>query len=149
MCREHLCGYDLNLSYPQTSGHFPTLLEVEPTNPLRIGFASSASAARLRGRKQLAKLALDATTALTSTAASDDGENANDNENENANEKREGRWLARRDLSGRANGTIDPWYGCFIYDEMIDYAFNFSKPWSASSFGFFGRKRWEADGLWF
>ena len=42
-----------------------------------------------------------------------------------------GRWLARRDLSGRANGTIDPWYGCFIYDEMIDYAFNFSQPWSA------------------
>ena len=125
MCREHLCGYDLNLSYPQTSGLFPTLLEVEPTNPLRIGFASSASAARLRGRKQLAKLALDATTALTSTAAESESENAN----ENANEKREGRWLARRDLSGRANGTIDPFYGCFLLNELIDYAVNFTFPW--------------------
>lgn len=36
----------------------------------------------------------------------------------------------KRDLSGRANGTIDPWYGCDIYDEMIDYAVNFSAPWS-------------------
>ena len=38
----------------------------------------------------------------------------------------------KRDLSGRANGTIDPWYQCDIYDEMIDYALNFSLPWSAS-----------------
>ena len=36
----------------------------------------------------------------------------------------------KRDLSGRANGTIDPWYGCDLYDEMIDYALNFSLPWS-------------------
>ena len=44
--------------------------------------------------------------------------------------KRDGAWLARRDLSMRANGTIDTWYGCLIYDEMIDYALNFSAPWS-------------------
>ena len=36
----------------------------------------------------------------------------------------------KRDLSGRANGTIDPWYGCDIWDEMIDYALNFTFPWS-------------------
>lgn len=36
----------------------------------------------------------------------------------------------KRDLSGRANGTIDPWYECDLYDEMIDYALNFSLPWS-------------------
>ena len=46
--------------------------------------------------------------------------------------ERDGAWLARRDLSMRANGTIDTWYGCLIYDEMIDYALNFSAPWSAS-----------------
>ena len=38
---------------------------------------------------------------------------------------------AKRDLSQRSNGTIDSWYGCFIYDELIDYALNFSAPWSA------------------
>lgn len=35
----------------------------------------------------------------------------------------------KRDLIGRANGTIDPWYECDIYDELIDYALNFSLPW--------------------
>ena len=44
-------------------------------------------------------------------------------------EQREGS-MKKRDLSGRANGTIDPWYGCDLYDEMIDYALNFSLPWS-------------------
>ena len=46
-------------------------------------------------------------------------------------------WLAKRntllenrDLSGRANGTIDPWYGCFLVPELQDYALNFSLPWS-------------------
>jgi carboxypeptidase D len=35
----------------------------------------------------------------------------------------------RRDLAGRANGTIDPWYGCDVYSEMLDYAINFTFPW--------------------
>ncbi|OJA14522.1 hypothetical protein AZE42_12633 [Rhizopogon vesiculosus] len=38
----------------------------------------------------------------------------------------------KRDLAGRANGTIDPWYGCDVYDEMLDYAINFTFPWSLS-----------------
>ena len=44
-------------------------------------------------------------------------------------------WVAsKRDLSGRANGTIDPYYGCFLMDELQDYALNFSLPWSAFLF---------------
>lgn len=39
------------------------------------------------------------------------------------------RW--KRDLSGRANGTLDPWYACDLYDEMLDYAINFTYPWCA------------------
>ena len=35
----------------------------------------------------------------------------------------------KRSLAGRANGTIDSWYGCDLYDEMIDYAVNFTFPW--------------------
>ncbi|KAI0338858.1 alpha/beta-hydrolase [Trametopsis cervina] len=30
----------------------------------------------------------------------------------------------------RSNRTIDPWYGCYIWDEMVDYAVNFTYPWS-------------------
>ena len=41
-------------------------------------------------------------------------------------------WVAsKRDLSGRANGTIDPYYGCFLLSELQDYALNYSLPWSA------------------
>lgn len=54
-----------------------------------------------------------------------------------AREQERRAWLAKkntllqgRDLSGRANGTIDPWYGCFLTSELEDYALNFSLPWS-------------------
>ena len=36
----------------------------------------------------------------------------------------------KRDLTGRPNGTIDPWYGCDIWQEMWDYTFNSTFPWS-------------------
>jgi hypothetical protein len=42
-------------------------------------------------------------------------------------EKRGSQW--KRDLSGRANGTLDPWYGCDMFDELLDYALNFTQPW--------------------
>lgn len=38
----------------------------------------------------------------------------------------------KRDLSLRANGTIDPWYGCFLFDEMVEYTINYTAPWSKS-----------------
>ncbi|RPD59090.1 alpha/beta-hydrolase [Lentinus tigrinus ALCF2SS1-7] len=106
--QQHLCGYDLNLTYPQ-NGHFPTLQFVNPSDPHRSEF-SAASAKRDFFRKTLSRLA---SAASASTKRSID----------------EGA-VAKRDLSMRANGTIDPWYGCFIYDEMIDYAMNFSAPWN-------------------
>ena len=41
------------------------------------------------------------------------------------------RW--KRHLTERVNGTLDPWYGCDLFDEMWDYAFNFTFPWSMYS----------------
>ena len=38
----------------------------------------------------------------------------------------------KRDLSARANGTIDPWYGCDLLDFVMDYAVNFTYPWSSN-----------------
>lgn len=32
-------------------------------------------------------------------------------------------------LSGRTNGSIDEWYGCFSFNMLIDYATNFTSPW--------------------
>ena len=59
----------------------------------------------------------------------------------------ESKQLGKRNLVGRANGTIDPWvdlvcfprfnntniciqYGCLLLNEFIDYAMNFTYPWS-------------------
>jgi carboxypeptidase D len=40
----------------------------------------------------------------------------------------------KRDLAGRANGTIDPHYGCDLFTEMIDYALNFTFPWGEHAY---------------
>jgi carboxypeptidase D len=48
------------------------------------------------------------------------------------------RTLGQRSIAGRPNGTIDPFYECSVWDEMWDYAVNFTAPWSthASPSGF-------------
>ncbi|KAI0794497.1 alpha/beta-hydrolase [Fomes fomentarius] len=108
--QEHLCGYDLNLTYPQ-NGKFPTLRSVDPSDPHRSEF-QALSAKREFFRKTLSRFAFAAPTKASKRA--EEGAGA----------------VAKRDLSQRANGTLDPWYGCFIYDELIDYAMNFSAPWN-------------------
>ncbi|EIW58500.1 alpha/beta-hydrolase [Trametes versicolor FP-101664 SS1] len=119
----HLCGYDLNLTYPQ-NGHFPTLTFVEPSNneePFRSlsRFNSrTRHETRLRAREVLRNAKRSAKIEQRDSVAVGAAK--------------------KRDLSGRANGTIDPWYGCDIYDEMIDYAVNFSAPWNAAHDNFNG-----------
>lgn len=108
-----LCGYDFNLTYPQ-DGHFPSLNPPFPegfilasgTKATKKAFFQQALLRDAQGRSGKSKRGLGVT--------------------EEQIQKRE-QW--KRDLSGRANGTLDPWYLCDIYDEMIDYALNFSIPW--------------------
>jgi hypothetical protein len=118
--RVHLCGYDLNFTYPQTEA-FPTLT-LPDALPGIFGPPGSSEKKKFPTVKQL--LASD----LTRRQLQLDLE-----------EKRglAATHIAKRDLSGRANGTIDPWfvhccgicdlcpicsvayrYGCFVYFEM-------------------------------
>jgi len=115
--QSHLCGYDLNLTYPQ-NGHFPTLNPPLPFADDRLGhrflkkdlLKQALAANAFDTRRELTERDLDAHTVRRL-------------------EKRDA-W--KRDLSGRANGTIDPFYQCDLYDEMIDYALNFSIPWKGN-----------------
>ena len=50
------------------------------------------------------------------------------------NEPRRARDVWKRDLAGRANGAIDPWYQWDLYSEMVDYAIDFPFPWCAFPF---------------
>ncbi|KAI0831822.1 Alpha/Beta hydrolase protein [Trametes gibbosa] len=118
--QEHLCGYDLNLTYPQTA-KFPTLEFVQPSDPARAGYFTNAAKRKAAFLK----------TALTRLALGQPapGRGARAGEGAAGTLARRG-GLAKRDLSLRANGTIDPWYGCFIYDEMVEYALNYTFPWN-------------------
>ncbi|PSR71877.1 hypothetical protein PHLCEN_2v12221 [Hermanssonia centrifuga] len=110
--QSHLCGYDLNLTYPQR-GHFPTL------NPQLPTFTNSDRAFKKSIVKEALKV--DAQFARSNLKARG---------LELGSERLEKRDQWKRELTGRPNGTIDPYYGCDLYDEMIDYALNFSLPWS-------------------
>ncbi|KAF7313192.1 Alpha/beta-hydrolase [Mycena kentingensis (nom. inval.)] len=111
----HLCGYDLNFTYPQ-NGKFPTLKD-----PIFGAALGSAKAGRRNAKfKTLQELAA-VNGRLQRTKSKTDKRELE------LREERRQAW--KRDLAGRPNGTIDPYYGCFIYDELLDYASNFSFPW--------------------
>jgi len=106
--RTQLCGYDLSLTYPQ-NGPFPALREPfsktgsfsERKAPIGMRTSSGKTLKNLISTAPTPELALKIRT-----------------------------YISKRDLSGRANGTIDPWYECDIFQELLDYAINFTRPWS-------------------
>ncbi|TDL15661.1 alpha/beta-hydrolase [Rickenella mellea] len=112
----HLCGYDLNLTYPQ-NGIFPSLKRVDPYEEQR---SIDLRARKSLNRKFFKSFALNAAVQDPSHVGKRD---------RMIRDAQILRNVAKRDLSGHANGTIDPWYGCFLFGEMIDYALNFSLPW--------------------
>ncbi|EKM50681.1 uncharacterized protein PHACADRAFT_264079 [Phanerochaete carnosa HHB-10118-sp] len=116
--QSHLCGYDLNMTYPQ-NGTFPTL------NPPFPNGIDTLETRRKAGKTILFKQSLkqdilERRAGVVRRSTPFDEERL---------AKRD-QW--KRDLSGRANGTIDPFYECDLYDEMIDYALNFSLPWKGN-----------------
>ncbi|KZP30592.1 alpha/beta-hydrolase [Athelia psychrophila] len=114
--QEHLCGYDLNLTYPQTGGHFPDLQFIPPSDPNAYGNNGTKTGALSRLSKRA--FVEDVNSILAKRA-----------ELEEVTTKR-----GKRDLTGRSNGTIDSWYGCDLYDELIYYVVNYTYPWNASTF---------------
>ncbi|KAF5373507.1 hypothetical protein D9757_010495 [Collybiopsis confluens] len=116
--QEHLCGYDVNLTYPQ-NGTIPTI--TDPFTTARIFAADFQAQPRLPVRRRLDNKALFARSHLFNRDVDD-------------LQLEEGRVLLKRNLTGRANGTLDPQYGCFLFEEMLDYAHNFSFPWTIGEF---------------
>jgi carboxypeptidase D len=122
--RSRICGYDLDLKYPETK-KYPTI-----TAPMGGLWKSWG----LPGAKfsHMSKFQSRLRTNLAKAPAYHD--------------KRK-RGLAhrewKRDLSARPNGTIDPWYGCDLTAFVLEYALNFTYPWSnGSSLGFNVRDDW-------
>ncbi|KAI0329310.1 alpha/beta-hydrolase [Cubamyces sp. BRFM 1775] len=124
--QEHLCGFDLNLTYPQ-NGHFPTLNLVRPTEHSALS-QSLLEPTESRTRSQSLQKAVSEKFAATYHSR------AFNKRAEFFERREESRREWKRDLTGRANGTIDPFYGCSLLDELIDYAVNFTFPWSNGDF---------------
>ncbi|KAJ6555139.1 alpha/beta-hydrolase [Mycena vulgaris] len=115
--QEHLCGYDLNLTYPQ-NGHFPTVID-----PFKRG-VQSLLAGKVAGPSRSAVLkAVQTHGRVTKYKPLP----MSRRERRHREDRRQS-W--KRSIAGRPNGTLDPYYGCFLFDEMWDYAFNFSFPWT-------------------
>ncbi|KAJ7108223.1 Alpha/Beta hydrolase protein [Mycena epipterygia] len=105
----HLCGYDLNLTYPQ-NGLFPSLRD-----PFGVT-SGRAPSSRMRSMKSL----------VAQHGFISKGSKQDLMRRDNLHQS----W--KRNIAGRSNGTIDPWYRCALFDEMLEYAQNFSFPWNSS-----------------
>lgn len=134
--RSHLCGYDFNLTYPQNGKFPPVGPPIQPTEPGRAEFLSGRP--RSLVQRRLIALARGepapevGIVARKRALSTDELEERELRRRDWVESRRELRSFQKRDLSGRANGTIDPQYGCFLMDEVEDYALNFSMPWSES-----------------
>jgi len=110
-----ICGYDLTLQYPQPKP-FPTLSFIPGNNPL-------SSTALYKSKFTMHELILEAEDRFAAKLAKRDRALSN-------RERIRAREAWKRDR--RAAGTINSWYGCDLYDEMLDYATNFTFPWNMS-----------------
>ncbi|KZV96767.1 alpha/beta-hydrolase [Exidia glandulosa HHB12029] len=104
-----LCGYDIELTYPQTGGHFAPLQEHQPTAKGRMleNFATTGPPGHFLHRqhltwgqrkRSLTPLPQDRPRLLQPNAV--------------------------------PAGEIDAWYGCFLFDSVTDFAVNFSFPYA-------------------
>ncbi|KAF8520874.1 alpha/beta-hydrolase [Hysterangium stoloniferum] len=124
--QSYLCGQDLNLTYPQ-NGPLPTVPAVFP------GDGSATAGRRFAGRKAL-RATLQKLVTL-STRAVELSRRAGVKGLQTRRSSPAEAW--KRSLDGRPNGSIDPFYGCDTFDEMADYAVNFSVPWVGNDFNGF------------
>ncbi|KAF9525355.1 Alpha/Beta hydrolase protein [Crepidotus variabilis] len=106
----HLCKFDINLTYPQ-NGLIP---DPEMTFPKGRFIPWALRMDRKKFKTQLMRRSVENPALAKRTPY----------------EREVARQEWKRDLSLRQNGTIDPWYGCFLLDMYIDYALNYTFPWN-------------------
>ncbi|KAK7037693.1 hypothetical protein VNI00_010919 [Paramarasmius palmivorus] len=121
--QSHLCGYDLNLTYPKKNGHFPSLVNV---------FKTTTHFDAILSLNQARKISFDLNLRATLTNQLPKRHVMLSERELALREDKRTQW--KRDISGRPNGTLDPFYGCFLWEEMTDYAANFTFPWTQGAF---------------
>ncbi|KAJ7307024.1 Alpha/Beta hydrolase protein [Mycena albidolilacea] len=112
--QEHLCGYDINLTYPQ-NGIIPSVGFIDARDR-DVPFQLEKTMAKYKYKYAKRGLVGEVKRRYAELEVT---------ERELIARRRE-----KRDLRLRANGTLDPWYGCALLPEFIDYALNYSAPWN-------------------
>lgn len=140
--RTHLCGFDINFTYPEVNGPFPALSYPVPSDPASPNNVNTASLMREK------MLRVFSSESLKTLEQFSKREHAKDLQKRDlVREEKRQQW--KRDLSGRGNGTLDSWYACFLLTELygkfihfnqrcvltlgLDYMINFTVPWGTVS----------------
>jgi len=109
----HLCKHDINLTYPQ-NGLLPSVITAPAVNGIE---RTTTELYRLKGilkKFQPQNFPLDM-------------HNMHKN-------KRQSEQPIGGTLTGRINGSIDSRYGCGSFSMLVEYAHNFTSPWSSGGF---------------
>ncbi|THV05581.1 alpha/beta-hydrolase [Dendrothele bispora CBS 962.96] len=142
--QSHLCGYDVNLTYPQNgiippiALNLPSARDVPFALQSRLRFASFQTFQTLALSRVMERSETEDLGALWDTSNEESLKKREEGKREWRERRLAERDLERRDLSNP--NVLDPWYGCLLLDEFIDYAINFTFPWNISlttgEFGF-------------
>ncbi|KIY51939.1 alpha/beta-hydrolase, partial [Fistulina hepatica ATCC 64428] len=114
--QQELCGYNISLTYPQDG--------IIPSVPLILPTTRQVEWMTLQERYGRRRMSFSMELRRRWNELSDA------HKHDLLWRRNQGRRLGIRDLSGLTNGTIDPWYGCLQLDMFMDYAINFTFPWS-------------------
>lgn len=119
--RTHLCNYDLNLTYPQTGGHFPTLL-----SPFHVTFDSRVV---FGGPRASARFDLNYLSRANFISEFVKRSEREDSHTKVKRQRQQQLTLAQWKRDHLNKKTLDEDYGCFLWEEMTDFATNFTFPW--------------------
>ena len=130
--RSHLCKLDINLTYPQTGGHFPSVTLVSGAKPGLMASNMDANMVPYVVGQSIQSAIFSDSDGFLSAVRKRHVERSVSAVVLRPEERRRKREIWKRDMVARPNGTIDPWYGCYVWNEMVDYALNYTYPWSTS-----------------
>ena len=117
----------MNLTYPQ-NGAFPTIDIIQPTeNLISTAFLHDNDDTPFSLRRDSWNKIVAQRYAAKAAA---EGLTSKQLQKRDLHTREEKMMQFKRDLTGRPNNTVDPFYGCFLFDFMVDYAVNFTFPWS-------------------
>ncbi|KAF9525356.1 Alpha/Beta hydrolase protein [Crepidotus variabilis] len=104
-----LCKFDINLTYPQ-HGLIPDPGIIYPT---QRNFSLSMKVDRFNFASSLKRRSVEPEISLAKREAA--------------------RQEWKREVIDQGNGTINPWYGCFLINMYTDYAYNYTFPWNITT----------------